>query len=84
MATQIHESITTGVTFNRTIVHPAWFIWNRRRYKIQAVTQRWQTKEGTATILHLGVTDGTTTFELTFNQHTLVWHLASVEADPYA
>ena len=81
MATQIQEPITTSVTFDRAHIRPAWFLWNRRRYTVHEVTQRWQTKEGTATILHLGVTDGATTFELTFNQHTLVWHVASVEAD---
>ena len=34
---------------------------------------------GRAPILHLGVTDGANLFELTFNQKTLAWRLASVE-----
>ncbi len=81
MSTEIHEPISVSVTFDRTNVRPSWFLWKQRRYPIKEVTQRWQTKEGQTPILHLGVTDGTNCFELTFNQHTLTWHLASVETD---
>ena len=81
MSTEVHEPIKTGVVFDRSLIKPAWFIWGQRRYTVKEVTQRWQTKEGSEPILHLGVTDGTTCFELAFNQHTLTWHLASVEAD---
>ena len=81
MGTEIHEPIKAGVVFDRTLIKPAWFIWGQRRYTVKEVTQRWQTKEGQAPILHLGVTDGATCFELTFNQQTLIWHLASVEAN---
>ena len=81
MSTEIHEPVIAGVVFNRATVRPAWFFWKQRRYPVKEVTQRWQTKEGQVPILHLGVTDGTTCFELTFNQHTLIWTLASVETD---
>jgi hypothetical protein len=81
MATQINEPITAGVVFEPGRIRPAWFIWHHRRYAIQEVTQRWHTKEGQAAILHLGVTDGATAFERAFNQQTLVWSLASTEAD---
>ena len=81
MSTEIHEPITAAVVFDRATVRPAWFLWKQRRYLVKEVTQRWQTKGGQTPILHLGVTDGSTCFELTFNQHTLIWHLASVETD---
>ncbi len=81
MSTEIHEPVSVAVVFDRLHVRPAWFLWNQRRYPVKEVTQRWQTKDGQAPILHLGVTDGATCFELTFNQHTLIWQLASVEAD---
>ena len=81
MGTEVNEPIKVGAVFNRSVVKPAWFIWGQRRYTVKEVTQRWQTKEGQASILHLGVTDGASCFELTFNQYSLVWHLASVESN---
>ena len=83
MSTQIHEPITVGVVFERSRVKPAWFIWANRRYHVREVTQRWHTREGAAAILHLGVSDGATVFELAFNQQTLVWTMASVATDDW-
>jgi hypothetical protein len=81
MGTEIREPIKVGAVFDRSQVTPAWFVWGGRRYAVRDVTQRWQTREGSTPILHLGVTDGSSCFELTFNQHTLLWLLASVEAN---
>ena len=80
MSASIDQPIKAGVVFNRGAIKPAWFIWSGRRYDVREVTQRWQTTEGRAMILHLGVTDGANLFELTFNQETLTWRLASIEA----
>ena len=80
MATAIDEPVKVGAVFEHSQVKPSWFIWGQRRYVVQEVTQRWQTKEGQAPILHLGVSDGASCFELAFNQQTLIWYLASVEA----
>ncbi len=84
MGTDVNEPITVSAVFDRSQVRPAWFLWGRRRYAIREVTQRWQTRDGSAYLLHLGVTDGATCFELIFNQHTLVWRLASIETDGLA
>ena len=81
MGTPIHESIKAAVVFDHSSVIPAWFVWKGRRYPVRSVTQRWQTREGRTPILHLGVTYGATCFELTFNQDTLIWRLASVETE---
>jgi len=81
MGTKIDEPIKAAVIFDRGVVRPAWFVWGGHRYAVGEVTQRWQTKEGQATILHLGVTDGASCFELAFNQQTLTWRLVSIEAD---
>ena len=72
MSTEVHEPITAGVVFDRARVRPAWFLWQQRRYLVREVTQQWRTHDGREVLLHLGVTDGVTCFELTFNQHTLV------------
>ncbi len=81
METEICEPVRVGAVFDRGVVSPRWFLWGGRRYPLQKVTMRWQTCEGAETILHLGVTDGTNLFELTFNQKTLAWKLASVESE---
>ena len=81
MGTEIQEPIKVGAVFTNGLVKPAWFIWNDRRYEVHEVTMRWQTREGTASVLHLGVTDGASLFELAFNQQTLHWCLASAESD---
>lgn len=81
MSTPINEPITAGVVFDRRQVRPAWFLWRGRRYAVREVTQHWQTTEGRTLLLHLGVTDGATCFELVFNQHTLIWTLAAAETD---
>ncbi len=81
MGTEIKEPIQVGAVFDRGVVSPRWFLWGGRRYSVARVTMRWQTREGAETILHLGVTDGTSLFELTLNQKTLAWRLASVEAE---
>ena len=79
MSTDIQEPIKTGVVFDRGGVFPAWFIWGGRRYTVREITQWWRTKNGSETILHLGVTDGASVFELTLNQQTLVWRLNAIE-----
>ena len=81
MSTDVNEPIAVNAVFERGQVRPVWFLWGLRRVAIREITQRWQTREGTAPLLHLGVTDGTTCFELVFNQSTCVWRLASVETD---
>ncbi len=79
MGTQLNDRISVGAVFTGGAPAPAWFVWNGRRYTVTAVTMRWRTAEGSATVLHLGVTDGTNLFELTLNQQTLVWQLRSVD-----
>ena len=81
MGTDVNEPITVSAIFERGQVRPDWFLWGRRRYPIREITQRWQTRDGNVPLLHLGVSDGATCFELVFNQHTLLWRLASVETD---
>ena len=78
MVTSINEPIRVGAVFERGQIKPAWFVWQGRRYEHCHVTMRWQTQLGTASILHLSLTDGLNDFELTFNQHTLAWRLAAI------
>lgn len=79
MGTPIDEPITVGAVFHRGAVQPAWFLWQGRRYAVERVTMRWQTRQGREPILHLGAVSGGNTFELALNQQTLAWSLLSVE-----
>lgn len=79
MSTALHESIQVGAVFQCGVVRPVWFVRQGRRYEVRDVTMRWTTREGRATLLHIVVTDAANTFELTFNQETLGWHLEAVE-----
>lgn len=81
MTTLLNDPIIVGVIFHRGTIKPAWFIRRGRRYVLREVTMRWQTREGSAAILHLGVSDGATDFELAFNQQTLQWSLVSTTVD---
>jgi len=79
MATVIDDPVEVGVVFRAGMARPAWFLWCARRYLVREVTMYWRTKQGRASLLHLNVTDGDNSFELVFNQETLVWRLAAVE-----
>ena len=79
MPTESYEPVTVGAVFRPGLIYPSWFLWHGRRYLVQAVTLRWQTREGRARTLHVAVTDGTTSYELTLNQETLTWCLNVVE-----
>ena len=79
MSTEVDEPIQVGAVFASGQVRPAWFLWRRRRFAIREITMRWQTQEGRTRLLHLGVTDGASVFELVLNQETLGWRLAAVD-----
>jgi hypothetical protein len=73
--TEIKEKIKAGVVFEGTAVRPKWFLWKNRRYDIKEVNFHWKSAEGSASILHFSVTDGSNSYELSFNQKTLEWML---------
>ena len=79
MATALQDPVTVGAVFRGGQVHPQWFLRRGRRYTVQAVTLRWQTREGSAVLLHLSVTDGANDFELVFDPQRLAWRVEAVE-----
>jgi len=75
----IDEEVRVGVVFaERERPVPRWFVWQRRRYEVRAVTYAWQSREADTMRLHFTVTDGDNVYELSFNQKTLRWRLAAV------
>ena len=66
--------------YNCGVMRPVKFKWRGRLYKIEEITYRWQSTEGSSTILHFSVSDGTALFELTCNKSSLKWRLDRIEA----
>jgi hypothetical protein len=79
MATEIREPVEVAAVFDKGI-RPVKFRWNDRVYPVKEITYTWKTRTGSATIVHFSVTDGSTLFELSYNQSTMKWALEQVEA----
>ncbi|MBI5361120.1 MAG: hypothetical protein HZA48_11130 [Planctomycetes bacterium] len=73
--TEINEKIKAGVVFEGAFIKPKWFLWNNRKYNVKEILFQWKSAEGAAVIIHFSVSDGTSMYELTFNQKTLDWIL---------
>ena len=58
---------------------PVRFKWNGRLMEVTEVTYQWQTHEGADRLYHFAVTDGSSTYELSFNSASLVWNVEGVE-----
>lgn len=71
----INESIEVGASFRKNGVLPRWFVWQGRKYCVQQTTYIWRERLGEALLMYFAVTDGATSFELSLNQHTLIWTL---------
>lgn len=81
MTQQIRENIRVAAIFGPgTAIRPVWFDWGRRKYTVQEITCTWEERRGTALLLHFGVSDGATLFQLTYNAATQGWSLGAVEA----
>ena len=57
---------------------PAKFKWRGRVYGIKDITYTWASRDGSAKILHFSVSDGSSLYELAYNQSTLKWSLEEV------
>ncbi len=81
MKAVLNDPIKIAVIFSPQGIRPVWFIRRGQRHHVTQVTMQWQTQEGSASILHVGATDGTHLFELALNQETLIWQLVSIETN---
>lgn len=79
MTVEIDEAIRVAVVFNRGDIRPVWFDWNGRQVRIREVAFSWQTREGTAAILHFSVTDGQGLYEIRYHRETMDWRIAHAE-----
>ncbi|OGS20631.1 MAG: hypothetical protein A3J83_05605 [Elusimicrobia bacterium RIFOXYA2_FULL_40_6] len=79
MSVSINEKIKVAAVFDDNKIKPKWFVRNGRKHAISEVTYTWHTKTGEDDILHFSVTDGSTLFEISYNQKTLKWNLDKSE-----
>ena len=76
----ILEPVTVGVIFEPPArIRPAWFLWNGRKIRVVRTHHSWSEREGTATLYHFSVTDGTDIFHLVMNNDAQSWHLEGVQ-----
>ena len=78
MATEIHETVKVMAVFDKG-PRPVKFRWKDRVYRVKEITYTWRTREGSAPITHFTVTDGSTLFELSYNQESMKWALERVD-----
>ena len=75
-----NKKIKVGVVFEEASakILPKWFIRDGRQYTIERVTYTWEEKKGRGLIKHFAVMAENTHYELTYDTHRTLWHLASV------
>lgn len=78
MAESIKEDIKVVAIFDRG-VRPVKFRWRSRLYAIREVTHTWATRDGSASVIHFSVSDGSGLYELAYNQSTLKWSIEASE-----
>ena len=81
MTTKINEKIKVGAVFGKGGVEPKWFKWQSRTIDIKEKTYTWKTLDGAAEVLHFSVAGDSGTYELSFNQKTLVWVLEKSDGE---
>ncbi len=79
MPVEIDEPITVGTVFSRGEIRPVWFSRGGRQIRIRETAFTWQSREGSARIIHFSVTDGEGLYELRFNTVSLRWKIQNAE-----
>jgi hypothetical protein len=83
MMATLHEPVEVCAHFGRDRIHPLWFIWNGRHYKVAAVTSRWVSAEGLSRRYHFAVLaeQAAEAFELYLRTENLRWYLGHLSGD---
>lgn len=85
MSTLVGDPVRVAVIFDTGAgvgingLKPVKFSWRARDFSIKEVTYSWETREGAASIAHFSVTDGTSLYELAYNQSAMSWTLENIE-----
>jgi hypothetical protein len=68
-------SIKVAAIFEKGKMKPAWFVLDNRRYQVQEINYEWQTKKGLSKVYHFAVSDGTNSFEISFDDKEMTWEI---------
>lgn len=79
MGVEIGEPVKVVAVFDRGL-KPVRFKWKGRVYHVKEITFTWQTSHGDTRCIHFSVTDGSTLYELSYNQSAMTWSLERIEA----
>ncbi len=84
MSTSVGDPVRVAVIFDIGAgglggLRPVKFSWRERDFSIKEVTYSWETRDGAMKIAHFSVTDGTSLYELAYNQATMQWTLENIE-----
>jgi hypothetical protein len=60
-------------------IRPVKFRWRGVLYPVIRVTYRWQTQQGSSTVLHFSVSNNGGLYELTYNKSSLQWRLSQID-----
>ncbi len=84
MVIKVNEQIKVGAVFGgKRKIHPRWFIWNERQYRIKEITYTWSERQGRASLHYFSATDGVNIFELCYNSESMLWFLTQVDDGSY-
>ena len=73
-------TIKVATIFEKGLLKPVWFIFEKRKYEIKQIHYRWETKDGAAKVYHFSVNDGTNVHELSFHDKEMTWKLIRTES----
>ncbi len=74
----IDDTIEVGAVFKNDKIIPRWFLWEKRKYSVLEVNYIWNDRCGTEKIFCFSVTDGTNTYEISFNAERTTWKLNKI------
>lgn len=77
---RMKETISVVASFGLPYkIRPVRFRWSGRLLEVREITYRWMTREGASVLYHFAVTDGASTYELSFNATSLLWSIEGVQ-----
>lgn len=74
----VNEPIIVGAIFLSGRIIPRFFVWKRKKYRIEKVTFFWHTKIGSFPVFHFAVISLESVYEISYNLKTSNWLLEKV------
>jgi len=79
--TRVNQPIKVAAVFDGPSIKPKWFTWVNKKFEIKKVAMVWKSYDGSARIMHFSVTDGSSLYEISFNNRTYEWRLEKIAVE---